>query len=83
MLLMLVLLLRCMLDPWDISYYALPILIALIAWESISYVRPPVLARLATPGSHTARRARAQAAPAYCQGAGTTVFRNLTEAPVA
>jgi hypothetical protein len=43
-LLMLVLLLRCMLDPWDIAYYAVPLLIALVAWESLTYVRPPVMA---------------------------------------
>jgi hypothetical protein len=43
-LLMLVLLLRCMLDPWDISYYAIPFLIALVVWESLTLVRPPVLA---------------------------------------
>jgi hypothetical protein len=41
---MLVLLLRCMLDPWDISYYAIPFLIALVVWESLTLVRPPVLA---------------------------------------
>lgn len=43
-LLMLVLLLRCLLDPWDISYYAMPFLLTLLAWEAITFVRPPVLA---------------------------------------
>jgi hypothetical protein len=27
-------LLRCWLDPWDIVYYALPLIIALVAWEA-------------------------------------------------
>jgi hypothetical protein len=43
-LLMLALLLRCMLDPWNISYYAVPFLLALLAWEALTQVRPPVLA---------------------------------------
>ena len=33
MLLAVLLALRCVLDPWDISYYALPFLIALLTWE--------------------------------------------------
>jgi len=44
LLLTLALLLRCMLDPWDISYYALPFLLSLLVWETLTFVRPPVLA---------------------------------------
>jgi hypothetical protein len=33
LLLALVFLLRCVLDPWNVSYYALPFLFALLAWE--------------------------------------------------
>ncbi len=44
-LLALLLLLRCVLDPWDISYYMLPFALALLAWEvSAHRSRPPVLA---------------------------------------
>lgn len=43
LLLALLLALRCALDPWDISYYALPFLLTLLTWESLSYVRPPAL----------------------------------------
>ncbi len=48
LLLTLLLALRCVLDPWDISYYALPFLLALVTWESLSFDRVPVLALLAT-----------------------------------
>jgi hypothetical protein len=44
LLLALVLLIRCVLDPWDMSYYWLPFLLALVAWESLTFERPPVLA---------------------------------------
>jgi hypothetical protein len=43
LLLALMLALRCVLDPWDISYYSLPFLLALLAWEALSFERPPVL----------------------------------------
>jgi hypothetical protein len=43
LLLALLLALRCVLDPWDISYYALPCLLALLTWESLSFNRVPVL----------------------------------------
>jgi Glycosyltransferase family 87 len=42
------LLLRCLLDPWNVSYYALPFLLALIAWEVHAARRPPVLSMAAT-----------------------------------
>lgn len=41
LLLALLLLLRCVLDPWNISYYALPAVLALLAWESL-HARMPV-----------------------------------------
>ena len=41
----LALLLRCLLDTWDESYYLLPFVLALLAWElSVDTRRPPVLA---------------------------------------
>jgi hypothetical protein len=48
LLLALLLLLRCVLDPWDISYYAIPFLIALVAWEALRFRRIPVLALTAS-----------------------------------
>lgn len=44
LLLALLLALRCVLDPWDISYYSLPCLLALLTWEALSFDRPPALA---------------------------------------
>ena len=43
LLLALLLALRCMLDPWDISYYSLPLLLALLAWEVGASERAPVV----------------------------------------
>ena len=37
-----------MLDPWNISYYSLPFLLALVAWEIHAEERPPVLSMAAT-----------------------------------
>jgi hypothetical protein len=42
------LLLRCVLDPWNISYYHVPFLIALVTWELHAHRRPPVLSIAAT-----------------------------------
>jgi hypothetical protein len=48
-LLALLLLLRCLLDPWNNVYYELPFLLALLAWEALCRPeRPPVLAIAAT-----------------------------------
>jgi hypothetical protein len=47
-LLALALLARCLLDPWDNVYYALPFLLALTAWEPIARGRPPLLGLAAT-----------------------------------
>lgn len=42
-------LLRCILDPWNVVYYSLPFLLALLAWETLCRPeRPPVLALCAT-----------------------------------
>jgi hypothetical protein len=41
-------LVRCWLDPWDIVYYPLPFIFALAAWETTTAKRAPVLAVTAT-----------------------------------
>jgi hypothetical protein len=46
-LLALVLLGRCLLDPWDNVYYLLPFVLALTAWETVARRRAPVLGLLA------------------------------------
>jgi hypothetical protein len=49
LLLALLFLLRCVLDPWNVVYYELPFLLALLAWEALCRPeRPPVLALAAT-----------------------------------
>lgn len=48
LLLALLLLLRCMLDTWDIGYYSLPFIFALLTWETMTLERLPVLAALAS-----------------------------------
>jgi hypothetical protein len=48
LLLALVLALRCVLDPWDISYYSLPCLFAIVSWESLGARRLPVASLTAT-----------------------------------
>ncbi|MEA2181532.1 MAG: hypothetical protein QOF69_717 [Solirubrobacteraceae bacterium] len=43
-LLALLLLLRCVLDPWNVVYYELPLLLALLSWEALCRPdRPPIL----------------------------------------
>jgi hypothetical protein len=44
LLLALLLLLRCVLDPWNNTYYVLPCVLALAAWEPARHRRPPLLA---------------------------------------
>ncbi len=45
----LLLFMRCLLDTWDIVYYLLPFIFALLAWELTSSVqRPPILALSST-----------------------------------
>ncbi len=45
----LVALMRCVLDTWDITYYMLPFLLALLVWEiDLAPRRPPLLALLAS-----------------------------------
>jgi hypothetical protein len=48
LLLALVLLLRCMLDPWNVVYYELPFLLALTAWEVHARRGWPVISIAAT-----------------------------------
>lgn len=49
LILALVMLVRCVLDTWDTSYYILPFIFALLAWEAHSDSRhPPVLALFST-----------------------------------
>jgi hypothetical protein len=48
LLLALLFVLRCVLDPWNTDYYALPAIIALVAWESTRSERMPVLTLLLT-----------------------------------
>jgi len=49
LLLALVLLLRCTIDPWDSVYYPLPFILALAAWEVVSGAgRAPIRAIAAT-----------------------------------
>ena len=43
LLLALLLLARCVLDPWDTGYYHLPFLLALLAWEARRGAGPPVI----------------------------------------
>lgn len=49
LLLALLFLLRCVLDPWNVVYYELPFLLALLTWETLCRPeRPPVLALAAS-----------------------------------
>lgn len=48
LLLALVFLLRCLLDPWNNVYYAVPFLLCLGTWEGLVRREPPVLALAAT-----------------------------------
>ncbi|MGH2850954.1 MAG: glycosyltransferase 87 family protein [Solirubrobacteraceae bacterium] len=47
-LLALLLLVRCWLDPWDVVYYTLPAIVALVAWEMMVARRMPLAASAAT-----------------------------------
>jgi hypothetical protein len=40
--------LRCLVDTWNVSYYAVPFVIALVAWELHAFRRPPVLSLAVT-----------------------------------
>jgi hypothetical protein len=48
LLLALLLHLRCVLDTWNVVYYALPLLLAVAAWEALHSSRPPVLSLVGT-----------------------------------
>ena len=43
LLLALLFVLRCVLDPWNTAYYVLPAIIVLVTWEAWRTERPPVL----------------------------------------
>jgi hypothetical protein len=51
LLLALLFVLRCLLDPWNTAYYALPAIMALVAWEAVRSQRPPVFALAMTMGT--------------------------------
>jgi hypothetical protein len=40
--------LRCLVDTWNVSYYAVPVVIALVTWELHAFRRPPVLSLAVT-----------------------------------
>jgi hypothetical protein len=48
LLLTVLLLARCVLDPWDNVYYPLPFIITLLVWESLTFRRPPLFTLIAT-----------------------------------
>ncbi len=48
LLLALLFLLRCALDPWDNVYYPLPFVLALLGWEATTRREPPVFSLLAS-----------------------------------
>jgi hypothetical protein len=53
LLLAFLLLVRCVLDPWDTSYYHLPFLLTLLAWETQARRGLPLLTFLATTATWT------------------------------
>jgi len=48
LLLALVFLVRCLLDPWNNVYYAVPFLLCMTAWEGLARRGPPVISLMAT-----------------------------------
>jgi hypothetical protein len=45
LLLSLLFVVRCVIDPWNTAYYMLPTILAVVAWEATRVIeRPPVLA---------------------------------------
>jgi hypothetical protein len=48
LLLALLFVLRCVLDPWNTAYYALPAIVALVTWEAMRTQKPPVFALVLT-----------------------------------
>ena len=63
-LLALLLLLRCVLDPWNTVYYQLPFLLALLAWEALCRTwQPPVLTLVATVATWVTFQTLAQQDP--------------------
>jgi hypothetical protein len=74
LLLTLLLALRCVLDPWDISYYSLPFLLALLTWEALSFERPPVLALMASVAAWFIFQETSNPALHFSQDAQALVF---------
>ena len=52
-----------MLDPWDLGYYHLPLVLALVAWETEKR-RPPVIALAVTGAIWLTFRTMVRCAPA-------------------
>nr|MBA3328443.1 hypothetical protein [Solirubrobacterales bacterium] len=52
LLLAMLLLLRCVLDPWNNEYYALPFVLALLAWEALCRPERPPLVSLLVIAAH-------------------------------
>jgi hypothetical protein len=64
LLLALLFVLRCVLDPWNTAYYALPAILALVALEATRSERPPVLALAMTMATWATWQWLVPAAPA-------------------
>lgn len=41
-------LLRCVLDPWNIAYYAVPLILTVACWETLALRRAPIMAVVVT-----------------------------------
>jgi hypothetical protein len=78
-LLALLLLVRCMLDTWDIVYYPLPFVLALGAWEALGRGRVPVLAL----GSAVAVWGEWRWLPSYVSADGQAAFFAAWAVPLA
>jgi hypothetical protein len=64
LLLALLFVLRCVLDPWNTAYYALPAIVALVTWEAWRTERPPLLALTLTMATWATWQWLVPAAPA-------------------
>ncbi len=77
LLLALLLLVRCVLDPADFSYYSAPFLLALLTWEALRFNRPPVLALGAALAAWFAFLETAQPALGLSTDAQALIFLGL------
>jgi hypothetical protein len=73
-LLSLLLLLRCMLDPWDNIYYPIPFVLALLVWESVDLRRAPLLAFAVTIAVYAGHHALGTVASPDIQAAFFTLW---------